>query len=121
MLHLISNISEIPLGTEYRVIGQDCPWWSGKSLIETQETIKGLEIAPDKYPNGVPTDPKGCIADWKLHKPEKTEEEIVAEVSEAVAKVKEIAVKYPTKVSADLKAAISKETVSVAPVMEEKP
>lgn len=64
----IANVADLPMDTEYRLLAENCEYWNGLSLIETKHPIDGLQIAPESYPNGVSTDPKGCIAPWEIKK-----------------------------------------------------
>jgi len=63
-LYLVKSIDEIPIGTEYRILGENLDYWDGKHLVETKEELKDLEVAPDTFPNGVSTDPQNCIVEW---------------------------------------------------------
>jgi len=81
MLYL-ANVSDLPIDTEYRVLAENREYWNGLSLIETKQPIEGLQIAPEVYPNGVSTDPEGCIALW-----EKKEAPILPDLEKAVADV----------------------------------
>ena len=81
MLYL-TNITDLPVDTEYRILAENCKYWNGLCLIETKHPIDGLQIAPDTYPNGVSTDSEGCIAQW-----EKKEAPILPHLEKAVADV----------------------------------
>lgn len=81
MLYL-ANVADLPIDTEYRVLAYDCDYWNGLCLIETKQAIDGLTIAPTEYPNGVSTDPEGCIAPW-----EKKEAPILPDLTQSVANV----------------------------------
>ena len=81
MLYL-TNITDLPVDTEYRILAENCEYWNGLSLIETKQTIDGLTIAPTEYPNGVSTNPEGCIAQW-----EKKKAPVLPDLEKAVADV----------------------------------
>lgn len=71
MLYLVKSLDELPEGTEYRVLGESLQYWENKSLVETKVEIDGLEIAPERFPNGVTTDPYDdddypCIVPWEV-------------------------------------------------------
>jgi hypothetical protein len=101
----LCRVSDLPIGTAYRVLGTACPWWNGQpDLIETREKVDGLEEAPTTFPNGQPTAPhKTCGADWI----ECTD----AEARTAV--VDSMVAEYKAKVEAELVAVADVRTVDV--------
>jgi hypothetical protein len=70
MLYL-TNVADLPIGIDYRVLGESLPYWDNLSLIEVKEAIEGLRIAPDIFPNGEPTTPtEDCVTVWEIKKAE---------------------------------------------------
>ena len=65
----LCKFTDIPIGSEYRMIAENCDYWQGRCLIETKQPLD-LELAPDTYPNGVSTSTDGCVATWEVKQAE---------------------------------------------------
>ena len=77
----LCNLTDIPTGSDYRMIAENCDYWQGRSLIETKQPLD-LELAPDTYPNGISTSTEGCIATWEVK-----QAEILPDLEDAVRNV----------------------------------
>lgn len=96
MLYL-ANVADLPINTEYRLLAENCEYWNGLSLIETKQLIDGLQIAPDTFPNGVSTDPEGCLTEWERKKPME-----LPDLAESVANVNINAMNRPVETMQEL-------------------
>jgi hypothetical protein len=114
-LHLVTAVTDIPPGERYRIIGADCPWWGeGVKLIETEKEIDGLEAAPDKFPNGVENDTKGCLAEWVVAGEEP--DPVKDQADNLIAQLDALSTQYPEKVAVAMDESIAITAIRVKPL-----
>lgn len=63
--YVCTSLVDVPSRVTYRILGEACPWWNNRMLVQTRSPIEGLIEAPEFYDNGIRVDEVDtCIIEW---------------------------------------------------------